>query len=246
MRNGAVAALLVVVVTLSAGTGYPFSNANERSVTSVSTITAPPVTVTTTSLSTISTSVIHTTTTTVVAKPLGPYAILTTKNNLRMELILNTSRVPLGGAVEIVMNLTNVLNTHSQVSTGSAWPLSGLGWPPDPCKSEYVYPVGLAIFAGYYVVGNMSSGMLLYIAYPGTIFCPSNPSFSSYTFEPTSNVAILTDVQGSMIRVHSSTAINGSWSGGSQPKFSQFSPGVYTVVEGDQWGDVLLLYFRIG
>ena len=169
-----------------------------------------------------------------------------------MELILNTSRVPLGGALQIVMNLTNVLNTHSLVRTSSSWSVSGLIWPPNLCQSYYVYPVGLTVFAGYYVVGNLSSGKPLYILHPGTIMCPNSPSFGSYTFEPTSNVAILTEVQGSMIQVHSLTVINGSWSAGSGPpyynnsKFSHFSSGTYTIVEGDEWGDVVILYFRVG
>jgi hypothetical protein len=204
-----------------------------------------------TSISISPTTVTHTTTTTVLTKATSPYASMITKDNLRMDLTLNASRVPLGGAVQITMNLTNVLNLHSLVAMSSAWPISGLVWPPSPCYSFYLMPIGLAVFAGYYVVGNVTSGKPMYIVQDGVHSCPYVPNFSGYLFDPFSNTATLTQDDGYVISVYSSTNFSGYWAGGTPPfyydqKFSQFSPGLYTVVEGDEWGDAVFLYFTVG
>jgi hypothetical protein len=252
MQNQVAAIVLVLAIVVGAGLGYLGGSVGSVHTTELRTTTLTTAsTIAITSFTTALTTSTVTTTHAVLGRPAGPYATLITRDNLRMELTLNASRVPSGETVQIIMNLTNVLNSHSLVRAGYSWPIDGLIWPPNLCQSQYVFPVGLAIFAGYYVAGNLSSGHPLYIMKPGTTMCPNIPSSDGYNFNPTSNVAILNDAPGYfMIRVQASTSVNGSWSGGSPPyyagsKFSHFSPGVYTVVEGDEWGDVLFLYFRV-
>jgi hypothetical protein len=77
---------------------------------------------------------------------------------------------------------------------------------------------------------------------------------NSYVFEPASNLA---NVVGSCtpnpcfkLPIESRTQVAGSWSETifpflDQATFHQFSPGVYTVAGGDEWGGILILNFTI-
>ncbi len=244
MRNRAVASLLVVGVSLIVVTGFlvaPLYPPQQlpNGIDSTATSKTPSTFATTTGIPSVS-------------WPQGPYSAMTTKNHLRLELMLNASKVPLGGSVQIGMNLTNLLTSQSFVPRVYEWPIVGLSLPPyfiSECPtSSSPYPIGIAVFAGYYVFANVSSGSPLYLAQPGTYYC-SSYSFDGYTFMPSSNKAILTPSATPQV-IQSTKVISGTWFVGPSPtytpKFVQFAPGTYTVIEGDEWGDILFLYFDVG
>ncbi len=90
---------------------------------------------------------------------------------------------------------------------------------------------------------------------PGTYFCPMILSgISSYIFAPGSDFV---DIVGSCspnpclrMNVQDQGRFAGSWSELIPPLpslsiFNQFSPGVYTVAGGDEWGDLLVLNFTV-
>jgi len=109
--------------------------------------------------------------------------------------------------------------------------------------------MGIAVFAGYYVPNNVSSGKPLHLRPPGPHYCSIAGSFDGYYYKPSSDSAVLAPNYTHSIRTHASITMNGSWKAGSAPnytpRFELFSPGAYTVVEGDEWGDLLFLYFDI-
>jgi hypothetical protein len=129
------------------------------------------------------------------------------------------------------------------------WPIQGLSLPPGfnsfcPASAS-PYPIGIAIFAGYYVPMNVSSGYPLNLAKPGPYYCGYAGNFQSYYFSPNSNFAVLAPNDTTNIFIHASTIVNGSWVSGKGATFAHFSTGAYTVVEGDEWGDLLFLYFKV-
>jgi hypothetical protein len=176
-----------------------------------------------------------------------------TKNNLRLELSLNSSAIIRGQSIKIDVNLTNTLVGYSSVIRASGWPVSALSLPPffisDCPPSASSYPLGIALYTGNYVLANISSGEPMHLTAPGTYYCSNTGNFSGYYFSPMSNRALLTPNDTTTLSVQAFKSVNGSWVVGGPPnytpRFVLFPSGIYTVVEGDEWGDILFLYFQV-
>jgi hypothetical protein len=161
---------------------------------------------------------------------------------LRLTLNIGRSTLPQDEGVSMSISLDNTLNTQNNVTRGKPISLN-LG----PCP---VLPLGVGIFQGNYDIGNVSQGEPLGLVSPGSYSCPATGVAVRYSFAPLSDKATPVGQQTTE-EVASSIEYWGYWTG--QPPFypptnaafQSFSPGIYTMVGEDDWGQVTVLHFRV-
>lgn len=165
---------------------------------------------------------------------------------LQLELALNSSLLLSRGGVDLNVTVSNILNAPNNVTSSKAWPVSDLAL--GPCGTVN-YPMGVGIFHGYYSQNNISSaGKLLSIYDPGEYMCPMILSnIYSYQFKPHSDSS---QVMGSCssgtcfeITTTSEAEAGGFWN--SARNYTSFPSGTYTVVAGDEWGQMVILHFVV-
>jgi len=139
----------------------------------------------------------------------------------------------------------------NNVSASSDWPVKGLSL--STCGPVNL-PLGMAVFKGYFTRSNASSAKPLSLYQPNGIYaCPMILSgISQYSFYPQSSKA---QVWGSctpepcQVRdVSGSNEISGFWNTVPFVEWSSRStltPGAYTVAAGDEWGQLVFLYFVV-
>jgi hypothetical protein len=164
---------------------------------------------------------------------------------LKLTLTLNSSQVSAGQGVEAKVDEVNTGAAPLNLSASKDWPIQGLSVGPCGLLN---YPAGMAFLKGYYDLSNVSSGMALQI-YSGEVACPMILSgITGFVFQPSSDNAT---VYGSCQpageaclteTVDASVSMYGYWSAGA---FTKLPTGVYTVVAGDEWGDVAISHFVV-
>lgn len=179
--------------------------------------------------------------------PLTPYPLaISTVNaadSLNLTMTLNATSILQGQSIEVTIGDSNVLNTTNTVTASSNWPLLlSLG----PC-SPGIYPMGLAIFKGYYTSSNISTAESLKLYQPGAYACPTYVLLiASYTFQPLSDMAIVNVPNPSFnLSMSAGVTADGYWAGTSAKNFTAFPPGTYTVAGGDEWGQLVILHFDV-
>jgi hypothetical protein len=265
MRNGVIAALLVVVILAGAGVGYLIGESNLQNRTLTSTTTE---TITTAS------SITSVVTTTTFYPDLG--------SHLQLRIEMNASAILPEGAIRAQVILSNPLDSNltaivpeSSNSTVSNW-------------NEYDFlcggaslnsVVGFALFQGHYVPENLSlAGEPLTLAppllppcatYPAPLFLVYLPSgsnawaYSSYPQVPpfmvqtilNATTVICSTGDSGGTTCGPSSGLFGYWQGPvsgpmgnyttSSPDFHYFSPGQYTLVAEDAWGHQAFAYFEV-
>jgi len=170
-------------------------------------------------------------------------------DSLALKLLLNATSISSGHAISIGIDEQNTLPRTNNVSSAKSWRLNGLG--TGPCGPLNA-PLGIGIMKGYYADNNASAGALLDLYQPGQYNCPMILSgIGAYVFQPSSDMA---SVIGSCdpnpcltLNMSSTVSSKGYWSSNllQGATFSNFSPGVYTVVAGDEWGTLVLLHFIV-
>ena len=171
-------------------------------------------------------------------------------SGLILLLSLDSKTYQSGQQVGIYINENNTLSTPNTVITSDKWPISGLGG--GPC-GPLNYPFGIAIFQGNYYAANISSATPLQIYEPGIYHCPMIlSSISSYVFQPLSDSADVfqmsesTAVSTMEMNTEFEPAPTGYWASNNVgATFSNFEPGVYTVVGGDEWGTLVIVHFTV-
>lgn len=173
---------------------------------------------------------------------------------LELELALNSTSIKSGQAISINVTEYNALNSVNNVTKAGDWAISGLTL--GGCGTLN-YPLGIEIFKGNYSVNNISSlgaqtGLLFY--HPGAYSCPAIFFVTDYEFEPASNIAaiqIMSSPSSSVGPYPMTSAISasGSWTGGNAmgtgAVYHILADGVYTVVAGDEWGNIALEHFMV-
>jgi len=170
---------------------------------------------------------------------------------LNLRVAMNTTSLQSGQGIDIVISETNTLNTTNTVNASGNWQLSSLNL--GPCT--FGYPMGLAIFKGYYLYSNISTAESLDLYQPGIYYyCPAGFFATSFTFQPLSAVASVNEApnwSSSLPMTYEVTA-SGYWTdnypldyAGVNATFSNFQTGIYTVVGGDEWGQLVLLHFVV-
>jgi hypothetical protein len=175
---------------------------------------------------------------------------------LTFNMAINTTLLQSGEAISITLNETNALPHFNNITASDNWLYSG--FPEQICSDSPSFrnlPFALAIVHGYYSKPDLNGTTSLLILYPlglpGTVFCvfTGGPP-SEYDFYPSSNVAIARNATFDH-DLNESISTSMSFSGyyNSSQWFStetiNFPPGVYTVIGGDEWGQLVLLHFVV-
>jgi predicted secreted protein len=161
---------------------------------------------------------------------------------LMVRLELNSPRITSGATVGISVSDYNPSPSVLNLSEESAWALDGLSTGACP---SLLYPFGIAIFQGRYTDANVSLALPLRI-FP-VVPCPMLVRYiTGYQFQPTSDNATVLPGTGK-VPMATGVSVSGTYyTGGNQPNgLTPFSPGTYTVVAGDEWGNLALAYFIV-
>jgi hypothetical protein len=111
-----------------------------------------------------------------------------------------------------------------------------------------IYPMGVEILRGTNLSAASSSYLELFS--PGPRLCPSEPTsgISEYVFKADSQMA-LPDRYSQYYWMNATLEPSGywTWDGAnlSSAIHHPLEPGIYTVVAGDEWGDLVLLHFTV-
>jgi hypothetical protein len=171
-------------------------------------------------------------------------------SGLSLSLSLDSKTYQSGQQVGIYIDEKNTLSKTNTITTSAKWPVSGLG--VGPC-GVLNYPFGIAIFKGSYTAANISSGVPLQIYEPNIYHCPMIlTDISSYVFQPLSDSAAVFQMSESTavftagMNAEFEPAPTGYWASNEVgAAFTNFGPGVYTVVAGDEWGALVVLHFTV-
>ena len=164
------------------------------------------------------------------------------ENGLQLRVSLNTTALTPREALQINVSEYNTLSTDNNVLIATNWGVNGL--TIGACPNINVLPFGVAIFQGNYNANNISQGtpLELFAAVP----CAQLMRLiTGYDFLPvSSNAAIMPGGDLKLPTSMSATeTVNGTYMQGFQ--LTSFAAGMYTVVAGDEWGDLEFLYFTV-
>lgn len=171
---------------------------------------------------------------------------------LKLELSINSTRLGQGQGLSINITEYNTLDKQNNVSTAKDW--GNLSLSLGPCGSNL--PVGASIFQGYYTPSNISSASALSLFAQNQIYaCPVSLYVQYYLFQPTSDYGCMYVLSGNgsscfylyspgqLYPISGSLDVSSYWDQANSQH--DFSPGVYTVVGGDEWGQIVILHFVV-
>ena len=169
---------------------------------------------------------------------------------LSLHLMLNSTVMLPNHSINITFSIFNTLTTYNNLLAADNWSLpSILDWWP--CMGFSAYH---AIFQGYYIRSNISGAVPLPLFPPGySLACP-DLNFSSLQFRPGTNVATVIGgtLDGRDGSQGGSFVVTGYYSttpqvltNGSSYTILHFKQGAYTVVAGDEWGDLAISNFEV-
>ncbi len=174
---------------------------------------------------------------TTVEGPTSAYA--TSSDGLRLTLQVSSSGISQGGSLLINVTETNTNLIPLNVSATHKWPVQGLKM--SSCYAS-VYPFGVAVYEGHQTLGSVAAADRLNL-YP-MVPCPLLIRYiSGYFFQSDSASAVVLPGDGTPMPMTASLAAAGNYTSGETR--TPFTPGDYTVVAGDEWGSVVLLYFTV-
>jgi len=225
MRNEGLAALVAILVVASLGIGYLSGNST-RATETMTSISTSTVTSTTTSISTETSVFTHG-----ILVPVSSASTLDPTTGLSLNLNLTTNQ---NGWVILTVYEFNTLDRANNVSAAQSWPsdTSLFRWVQE-LYEENVGMVGYEILQGNYGPSNFTLGTALWLQPPPSLLgcCAEVEPPTSYAFQPLSQANVL------------SGSYPGYFVGGST--YTPLSPGIYTVLAGDEWGDVAILHFIV-
>jgi hypothetical protein len=168
---------------------------------------------------------------------------------LSLSLSLDSTTYQPGREVSITVDEVNSLPEINNVLVSNNRPYSGL--QAAPC--DYISPFGIAVFQGNYNASNFSSGTPLTLYDPHVArLCPTNYPVISYSFQPSLDWAQVIENPANAFnnsqQMKYQLTINGYWPDdnfSSNSQLTNFAPGVYTVVAGDEWGALVVVHFTV-
>ena len=107
----------------------------------------------------------------------------------------------------------------------------------------------MAVFQGNYTLPNYSNATPLIIRNPSEVYVGTpvvGPT--SYSFQPLSDTAVLEGGSynsSNGLKMQYEINVNGYWPNNASTTSTNFDPGVYTVVAGDEWGALVVLHFTV-
>jgi hypothetical protein len=227
-----VAVVLVIAILVGFGVGFELGNTNVRTVTSVSTASTLLTTTSTLHTTSISTATVRVTTTT-----------RSTATTPGLELIarVTPSSITSGQNISIITGAYNPLSTTSTINVTSF-------------KNQYLgacaiseIPATYYIYAGHVTFSNLAFNTPLFLYNPSTIVTCPHSFNSTLAFQPNSDLATETRPNMTSFLVNFTSIYHGYWvrgSGGGY-SFASFTPGQYSVLVTDTWGQRELDYFVV-
>jgi len=205
---------------------------------------------------------VTTTQTTILTEPTTSYttiglnsAAAKSANGLSFAVSTDLTTYQPGQDVQIVTDEKNTLTKTNNVRVSDDWPLNGLtrmyfGNPnPD-------IPYGIAVYQGDYTSTNYSTATPLNLDNPTAIYLgPPVIAPILFSFQSLSDIADI--IPGNSIpggyassiinqqQISAEMTLKGYWTDDSVSKFTYFSPVVYTIVGGDEWGNLALVHFTV-
>jgi len=188
--------------------------------------------------------------------PTGTYTTVTldqysstaiSRDGLSLTISLNSTNYHPGEQISVNIEEKNILPTQNEVRAADRWPVHGLTLTP---HGRLYYPFGISILQGYYDSENVTGVTPLELFDPNVAYtCPAIVAAVSYDFQPWSASADIYTGYGFMPwsrNMSTEVTSEGFWTG-SYPNatFSNFTPGMYTVVGGDEWGSLVIIHFTI-
>jgi hypothetical protein len=169
------------------------------------------------------------------------------KYGLSLTLSLNSTTYRPGEQISVTINEKNILPIEKKIHAANRWPVQGLNL--GPCGTLN-YPFGISFLRGYYDTKSVVTISPLQLFDPNAAYhCPAILAAVSYDFQPWSDIATIYtgyDCEPWSTNMTAQVTSAGFWTG-SRPTatFSNFTPGIYTVVGGDEWGALVVLHFTI-
>jgi hypothetical protein len=224
MKGAALAAALVIVALVGAGTGYLLGNANEHTATSISTRTLPAVATTKTMTATLPNLELFARIVPEVATQGQNVSIVTELYNpltsniaLNASVIIDDSEAPCGlGIRAIGIQVYSGHYSFGNLSKANPLLLYNFSGPPPPCFIRYNYTYVFQPNSDNARVGYLSANTTLNIQYTDNL--------SGYW-------------------VNCSTPRPGGI--GACANLQKFQPGQYTVHVFDAWGQQTIVYFEV-
>lgn len=161
---------------------------------------------------------------------------------LRLDLSISSSSIGAGQPLIVQVDEYNPMPSSLNVTAGKSWALEGLR--ADQCYAS-VYPFGVALYQGMYTTRNASEAKPLQI-FP-LVPCPLLIRLvTGYYFSAESTSAVVLPGTSPSMPMSVNLRISGTFSTTTvNGAAASLSPGVYTVVAGDEWGALAFLHFEV-
>lgn len=194
----------------------------------------------------------------------SPETVETTNSTLGLELSLSISSsiVPSQDSFVVSASLFNTLSTVNNLTASSNWPVQNLLSGSCDSGNGTLTPEGISIFTGNYGRNNISSASP--INFWAGVECLDQPdmwkvnglaSFTSFAFLPKNDSGYFGfnasgPVSRGIIPAQMNTGNVSIWSSNDSSSLGinslgSASPDNYTLVAGDEWGQMLLLHFQV-
>lgn len=141
----------------------------------------------------------------------------------------------------VTVEIYNTRPFSNNVSTSDQWPLSSLS--AGPCSN---WPAGIALYSGFLNRASVSTAQPLEWFPVGIYACPVIYNIKAYLFHPMSNFANPYPSYGPGGPMIKAFPISQLWvQGPNGQTHHSLQAGRYTLVVGDEWGQMLLFNFTI-
>ena len=197
------------------------------------------------------------------SNPNYPAGEQTTNSTSRVELValVNSTTLRYGQSISLTVSVYNTLDKVNNVSASYIWPIANLSQGPCILNNTFAW----AFYNGYYTSDNISSANQIEIYEPGIYSCPESLELRYFLFDPLSPVATAYAIPHTSYYIMSNSS---GWAGPAEPlslsidirgtssdgnpgrspsaaNLQNFKPGIYTIVAGDEWGQLVLLHFIV-
>jgi hypothetical protein len=156
-----------------------------------------------------------------------------------MHLQVNSTNVPSNGTLLVSGWINSTSGEIENITAANSWGVQPASLWRTSCQAGW--PIGVGVMRGHYTNDNYSLGTLLNITRPLHLPACRNLGLpSDFLLEPHSSNALVTLSTGPELWV-----IQTSFSFGPSSLTSSLTPGVYTAILADEWGDVLTTNFLV-
>jgi hypothetical protein len=174
-------------------------------------------------------------------------------DGLRLSLSVTPPEAYPGGSFNVAISDFNTLGMTNTPTIAGIPTAGGNTLLLGPCSQ---LPLGFGVWEGYYLAGNLSAAPPLNLFQPGAYSCPAEFAVAYFSFSPLSEDVSLYSPQpngsgNATVPTKMWTTpdaftqgFSGYWT--DKGVFQQFQPGVYTLVGGDDYGQLTILHFYVG